>query len=88
MSLTAIIEKIEEEARHQRKQEQKILEQIAEITSVEYAEQAAEILDSKKHTYSFRAYLTLLERLYTLLQEGMPGCIALESVQTGLEKQY
>lgn len=85
MSLTALVELIEEETKQLRKQERELLEQIATITSSDFAEQATKQLDSKTHTYSFRGYLELLQRLLTLLQENMPETTALEAVQTGLE---
>lgn len=84
MSLTALLEIIEEEAKQLRKQEKELLEQISTITSQSFAEQAVKELDSKTHTYSFRGYLELLQKLLILLQEGMPETTALEAVQTGL----
>lgn len=82
MSLLKIVEEMERLA-HERHREQEILTKIAAITSLEFAEQAAEVLDSKKHSYSFKAYLILLERLRTLILAGVPNCQALEAVQTG-----
>lgn len=60
-----------------------MLESIAIITSLEFAEQAAEILDNKKHVYSFEAYLVLLRRLRELIKAGVPIYLALDAVQTG-----
>ncbi|MDE7426153.1 MAG: hypothetical protein K2N51_21050 [Lachnospiraceae bacterium] len=85
MSLTALLEIIEEEAKQLQKQERELLEQISAITSQSFAKQAAKELDSKTHTYSHKEYLELLQRLHILLQEGMPETTALEAVQTGLE---
>ncbi|MDE7422311.1 MAG: hypothetical protein K2N51_01220 [Lachnospiraceae bacterium] len=88
MSLTALekfITKTEERAKQLNEQERELLEQISTITSQSFTEQAAKELNSKTHTYSFRGYLELLQRLLTLLQEDMPEDIALEAVQTGLE---
>ncbi len=85
MSLTTLIAMMEEKTKQLNKQERKLLEQITVITSTDFARQAAEELDSKKHVYSFMTYLELLQRLLELLQAGMPETIALESVQTGLE---
>ena len=85
MSLTALLATIEEEAKQLRKQEKELLEQISTITSQSFAEQAAKELDSKTHTYSFRGYIELLQKLLTLLQEDMPETTALEAVQTGLK---
>lgn len=66
-----------------RRQEQKLLEKIAAITSPEFAEQAAGQLDSRKHLYGFEAYLELLDNLKTLLYGGIPKNTALDSVQSG-----
>lgn len=82
MSLTALVKELEQEVRTQRKQEHNILQTIAAITSPEFAEQAADTLDSKKHSYSFEAYLVLLGRLQELISAGMPNCLALDAVQT------
>jgi len=60
MSLLEIVKGIEQEV-HQRQQEREILANIAAVTSLEFAEQAAEILDNKKHLYSFTIYLVLLK---------------------------
>ena len=68
---------------NQRAQEQETLCKLAAITSFEFAEQAAEILDPKKHSYSFTTYLVLLENLVKVIDAGMPNCLALELVQTG-----
>lgn len=69
-------------AKSQRRREQEILQRIAAMTSVEFAEQAADVLDSRKHVYSFSAYLGLLEDLQMLTAAGVPNCLALEAVQT------
>lgn len=84
MSLTALVELIEEETKQLQKQERELLEQIAAITSSDFAKQSAKELDSKTHTYSHKGYVELLQRLLTLLQEDMPETTALEAVQTGL----
>lgn len=85
MSLTTLIAMMEEKTKQLNKQERELLEQIETITSRSFANQAAEELDCKTHTYSFRGYLELLQKLLTLLQEGMPETTALEAVQTGLK---
>lgn len=82
MSLTALVAELEREVREWRQQEQNTLQMIATITSPEFAEQAADALDSKKHSYSFEAYLVLLGRLKELISAGMPNCLALDAVQT------
>lgn len=82
MSLTALVAELEREVREWRQQEQNTLQMIATITSPEFAEQAADALDSKKHSYSFGAYLVLLGRLQELISAGMPNCLALDAVQT------
>lgn len=82
MSLSALVAAMQQEAEKQRRQEQSTLQIIAAITSPEFAEQAADALDSKKHAYSFEAYLVLLGRLKELISAGMPNCLALDAVQT------
>lgn len=81
MSLSALVEEMERETRKQRWKEQEILQVIAAITSPEFAEQAADVLDSKKHPYSFETYLVLLGQLQELIRAGMPNCLALDVVQ-------
>lgn len=83
MSLSALVAKMKQEAKEKRQQEREILQEIAAITSPEFAEQAAKALDSRKHVYSFDGYLVLLERLKRLIAEDVPNCQALEMVQTG-----
>lgn len=83
MSLSKLVEEMQREAIAHRQQEQETLQEIAAITSVEFAEQAAEALDSRKHAYSFEAYLELLYRLKALLLAGIENCIAIDAVQTG-----
>lgn len=60
------------------------LQEIALLSSVEFAEQAADILNQRKHCYGFTGYLRLLKDLVELLTWGIPQNYALESVQTGL----
>lgn len=79
------LKKMEEQTNRLKKIEREFLEQIATLTSADFAKRVAEKLDSKTHTYSFGGYLELLQKLLTLLQEGMPETTALEAVQTGLE---
>ena len=81
MNLIALVAELERVAQ-QRQQEQNTLQTIATITSPEFAEQAADVLDSKKHSYSFEAYLTLLGRLQELISAGMPNRLELDAVQT------
>ena len=82
MSVSALVAELEQEIKERRQQEQSTLQIIAAITSPEFAEQAADTLDSKKHAYSFEAYLVLLGRLKELISAGMPNCLALDAVQT------
>ena len=56
-----------------RKEEQRLLQEIAKITSVEFAEQAADELDSKKHLYDFEEYISILQKLK--MAETMDACI-------------
>jgi hypothetical protein len=83
LSITEIIKSLQKEIGQQRQQEREILEEIAAVETMEFAERAAKALDPTTHAYSFEAYLTLLENLRALLYAGMPPDIALDSVQTG-----
>lgn len=80
--ITALVEKMQQGAEKQRQEEQSTLQIIAAITSPEFAKQAADVLDSKKHPYGFETYLVLLGRLQELISAGMPNCLALDAVQT------
>lgn len=82
MSLSALVAVMQQKAKEQRQQEQNTLQILAAITSPEFAEEAADVLDSKKHSYSFETYLVLLGRLKELISAGMPNCLALDAVQT------
>lgn len=66
-----------------RAEEQATLQDIAKMATVEFAEEAAGILDSRKHAYSFETYLILLSNLKELFLAGVPPEYALNSVQTG-----
>lgn len=83
MSMEEIVRQIGKEISRQREDEQKILNEIAAATDIGFARQAAGALDPRKHIYGFEAYLMLLGDLKTLLYAGMPGSLALESVQCG-----
>lgn len=83
MAMTEIIKQIEKEILQRREDEQRILNQIAMVASLEFAERAAGILNPKKHLYGFEGYLLLLQMLTTVLHAGMPPDDALDAVQTG-----
>lgn len=83
MSIAKIVEIMREEALKARVEEQEILQDIANITTVEFAEEAAGVLDPTKHAYTFGTYLILLSNLKGLLLAGMPPEYVLDSVQTG-----
>ena len=82
MSLTAIVLEMQREIEQYRDQEKKMLQEIGALTSYEFAEQVADILDVRKHAYSMEAYLELLSRLQQLIKAGIPNCYALDMVQT------
>ena len=84
MSIQKIIKEMQARGTQIRKEEQRLLQEIAKITSVEFAEQAADELDSKKHLYDFEEYINILQKLKTLLDAGMPNCQAIEMAQSGL----
>ena len=83
MSIAKIVEAMQREAHKARMEEQEMLQSIANISTVEFAEEAAGVLDPTKHAYTFEAYLILLSNLKELLLAGMPPEYALDSVQTG-----
>ena len=83
MSMETIIRQLEKEVLQQWEDEQRILNEIAAVASLEFAERAAGALDPKKHLYSFEGYLSLLQMLKTVLYAGMPPNDALDAVQTG-----
>lgn len=82
MSIAKIVEAMQQEALKARMEERETLKSIANISTVEFAEEAAGVLDPTKHAYTFEAYLILLSNLKKLLLEGMPPEYALDSVQT------
>lgn len=71
------IQKIENIENLHRK-EREILEKITELSSVNFAIMAAERFDSRKHQYTFKAYLSHLEQLSSLLEKGLDKQLALE----------
>lgn len=85
MSMETIIRQLEKEVLQQREDEQRILNEITAVASLEFAERAAGTLDPNKHLYGFEAYLILLDNLKVLLYAGMPENLALESVQCGYD---
>jgi hypothetical protein len=78
-----IVEARQRKVLQARAEEQATLQDIAKIATVEFAEEAAGVLDSRKHAYSFETYLILLSNLKELLLAGMPPEYALNSVQSG-----
>lgn len=82
MSLSELVAAMQEEFIRNRQIEQETLQQIAGITTVEFAEQAATILDPAKHVYSFEGYLIILQNLREVLAAGVPEEYALDAVQT------
>ncbi len=87
MSMETIIRQLEKEVLQQWEDEQRILNEIAAVASLEFAERAAGALDPKKHLYGFEAYLILLDNLKALLYVGMSDSLALESVQCGYDAE-
>ena len=83
MSIAKIVEAMQREALQARAEEQATLQDIAKIATVEFAEEAAGVLDPTKHAYTFEVYLILLRNLKELLLAGMPPEYALDSAQTG-----
>ena len=87
MAMTEIIRQLEKEILQQREDEQRILNEIAAVVSLDFAQRAAGVLDPRKHFYSFEAYLILLDNLKVLLYAGMPDDLALESAQCGYDTE-
>ena len=87
MAMTEIIKQLEKEILQQRADEQRILSEIAAVASLDFAQRAAGVLDPKKHSYGFEAYLILLDNLEVMLYAGMPDDLALESVQCGYDAE-
>lgn len=82
MSLPELVAAMQEEFIRNRQIERETLQQIAGTTTVEFAEQAAAILDPAKHAYSFEGYLIILQNLREVLAAGVPEEYALDAVQT------
>jgi hypothetical protein len=82
LSLSELVAAMQEEFIRNRQIERETLQQIAGITTVEFAEQAAAILDPAKHAYSFEGYLIILQNLREVLAAGVPEEYALDAVQT------
>ena len=82
MSLSELVAAMQEEFIRNRQIERETLQQIAGITTVEFAEQVAAILDPAKHAYSFEGYLIILQNLREVLAAGVPEEYALDAVQT------
>lgn len=78
MNILKLIDIFGIEKSQDRNIEQKVLQEIAMITSREFAEQASNELDSEKHPYNFKVYLELLSRVKRLLLVGMPEHFTLE----------
>jgi hypothetical protein len=82
LSLSELVAAMQEEFTRNRQIEQETLQQIAGITTVEFAERAAAILNPAKHAYSFEGYLIILQNLREVLAAGVPEEYALDAVQT------
>lgn len=61
------------------------LEEIAQLTDMNFATYTATVLDPKKHLYSFNTYIGMLARIKGFLSAGMAPFDALEAVQAGCE---
>ena len=83
MNITKYMNQIGKEIRQQREDEQRILNEVAAVASLEFAERAAGVLDPRKYLYGFETYLSLLQNLLETLLAGMPPDDALDAVQTG-----
>jgi len=86
LSLSELVVAIQEEFTRNRQIERETLQQIAGITTVEFAEQAAAILDPAKHAYSFEEYLIILQNLREVLAAGVPSGKTAEFVERYIRK--
>jgi len=84
MALTELVKALRQQAIEQRHRESELLRNIAALSDVETAEAAAELYAAEKHVYSFDGYLYQLEKLRTLMVEGVPAETALELVNSCL----
>lgn len=87
MNIQKIIDAMQIKETQIRKEEQRLLQEIAKITSVEFAEQASNELNPKKHVYDFEQYISMLRTLKNLLAAGVQNCKAIEAVQCGLTEE-
>lgn len=87
MSIQKIIAEMREKGKNLKKEEQQILQEIANLTAPEFAEQASNELDPKKHVYDFEQYISMLRTLKNLLAAGVQNCKAIEAVQCGLTEE-
>lgn len=83
MNITEYVKILAQKQIYMQGKEREILQEIAAITTPEFAQQAAETLNSKKHPYNFDGYLSLLQILRSILREGIPSDVELDVVQTG-----
>ncbi len=81
------LQQLRKEILQQRTEEQKLKNEIAKVTTVEFSHWAASVLDPKKHLYGFEGYLSLLQMLKTVLNTGMSPDDALDAVQTGWDEE-
>lgn len=63
--------------------EQSLLQEIAQLSSIEYAEQISNELDNEKHFYTFETYLELLKRVVGLLQNNISQTDIKELIEIG-----
>ena len=89
MAMTEIIKQLEKEILQQREDEQRILNEIAAVASLDFAQRAAGVLDPKKHFYGFEAYLILLDNLEVLFMRVCPMIWHLKAYSVGMmQKQF
>lgn len=63
--------------------EQSLLQEIAQLSNIEYAEQISNELDNEKHFYTFETYLELLKRVVELLQNNISQTDIKELIEIG-----
>lgn len=85
MSITEIIKAIEQEETKKQKEVRLLLDDIQNMSSVEFAEEAADRLTHVKHSYSVQGYISQLKKIIRLLEAGAHPAEALEIVDSCIE---
>lgn len=85
MTLTELVVNLTQQRVMQRKREEILIKDITALSDYETAKAAVDIYAAEKHIYSFDGYLYQLEKLQTLLLNGVPAGEALEMVDSCID---